>query len=257
MADRGGIPEYIWDGIYATWEDACRVSRLKGVNGHGDRRWLERIVKQIQDYRNEFSQYGIAVPPRPSSLPFVCSFVNPCSIIDFGGSSGWTLDYLRNSNRMLSVTSYIVVELDQVIEHLKGVGVSDSVVDYRTLRDEFQKCDILYSNSVLQYFDSNAPLLRLIEQSTPNFVLLDDLVAKGDEDLFTLQANYGSAIPYRFLSMSKILGQLEELGYQELMRSPYASPILGLVKPLEMSNFPVEKRIRYSYTVLFKRRCDE
>lgn|GEM_PF-2848070 len=246
-------PNYIWKDIYPTWDDACKAAEAIGGEGFGGERWFRRITRQITDYRDELRQYGIAMPPRPSSLPLVCAMTNPSTIVDFGGSSGWCWDYLLNALPKHSVSSYVVVETDEVVNYMEKSGVHSAPVNYRSLNAPLDSCDLVYCNSVLQYFGSNTPLLSLIERTTPQFILLEDVVATGEEDFFSVQSYWDSAIPYRFLGLHKLLQELSHSGYIELARYPYASPILGVIKPFEMGNFPEAKQLRYSSSILLKK----
>jgi putative methyltransferase (TIGR04325 family) len=248
-------PRYIWDGLYKSWEDASRVAGEQS-RVHSGRGWLQRIMQQILEYRKEYQQYGTAMPPRPSNLPLVCSLVNPRSIVDLGGSSGWCRDYLENSIPHLRISSYTVVELPAVVEFMKQSRIHGASINYKRQGDELQQCDLLYVNSVLQYYESNVPLLDLIELCRPRHVLLDDLVAKDDEDFFTVQAHRDAAMPYRFIGLSRLQDQMASKGYRCLISQPYPSPVFGVIAPLEMSNFPKDKQLRYSLTKLFEKTSD-
>lgn len=250
---QGAVPDYIWKDIYPTWEEACKAAKAIDGEALGGERWFQRITQQISDYRDEFRQYGIAMPPRPSNLPLVCAMTNPCAIVDFGGSSGWCWDYLQNSLPRHMVSSYVVVETDEVVNYMTKTGIHNAPVNYCSLNGPLDPCDLLYCNSVLQYFGSNAPLLSLIERTTPQFVLLEDLVVKGEDDFFSVQSFRGSAIPYRFLGLNKLLQELSHSGYTELVWYPYASPAHGVIKPFEMGNFPEAKQLRYSSSILLKK----
>jgi putative methyltransferase (TIGR04325 family) len=250
---QGESPDYIWKDSYPTWEDACNAAKAIGGEGLSGERWFQRITQQISDYRGEFRDYGIAMPPRPSNLPLVCAMSDPTSIVDFGGSSGWCWDYVQNSLPKNRVSSYVVVETDEVVNYMKKLGIHNSPVNYLSLKESLDACDLLYCNSVLQYFGSNASLLFLIERTTPQFILLEDLVVKGEDDFFSVQSFRGSAIPYRFLGLNKLLKELSSSGYKELVRYPYASPVLGVIKPLQMGNFPEAKQLRYSQSILLKK----
>jgi len=245
------VQSYIWNGIYPTWDAAGEAAKALGTGG-GDR-WFKRITQQLLDYRNEFSQYGVAMPPRPSNLPLVCAMTNPNAILDLGGSSGWCWDYLQNSVPNNSINSYGVIETEEVVNYMTGAGLHNKPVEYKTINGSINSCDLLYCNSVLQYFGSNASLMSLIERTTPEYVLLEDLIAKGEEDFYTVQTYYNSGIPYRFLGLAKLLSELLRQRYTEIARYPYASPVLGEIKPFEMSNFPQEKQLRYSLSILLQK----
>jgi putative methyltransferase (TIGR04325 family) len=244
---------YTWNGICPTWDAAGEVAKALGTGEWGGDRWFKRITQQLLDYRNEFREYGVAMPPRPSSLSLVCAMTNPNAILDWGGSSGWCWDYLQNSAPNNSINSYGVIETEEVVKYMNRAGLHNNSVEYKTINDSINSCDLLYCNSVLQYFGSNAPLMSLIERTTPEYVLLEDLIAMGEEDFYTVQTYYNSGIPYRFLGLAKLLSELLCQGYTEIVRYPYASPILGVIKPFEMGNFPQEKQVRYSLSILLQK----
>jgi putative methyltransferase (TIGR04325 family) len=252
---RSGTPTYVWNGIYPSWDAACRATGEIGAESRGGERWLRRITQQLADYRSELGKFGIAMPPRPSSLPLVCAAHGTSAIVDFGGSSGWCWDYLQSSFPGNTVSAYVVVESEEVVAYMRNARLQQAPVSYVTIDDAPASCDLLYCNSVLQYFGSNTPLLSILARTGPGLVLLEDLAATGDEDFFSTQAFRGGAIPYRFLGMGKLLRELASLGYVESVRFPYASPVLGVAKPLEMDNFPPERRLRYTSSMLLARKA--
>jgi len=241
------VSNYIWNGIYRSWDQASEAAKVIGTGGGlASDRWFQRVTQQLLDYRDEIGKYGVAMPPRPSNLPLVCAMTNSHVILDFGGSSGWCWDYLHNSLPNRKINSYIVIETEEVVNYMSASGLHNKPVEYKTISDLINACDLLYCNSVLQYFSSNAPLISLVERTTPEYILLEDLIAKGEDDFYTVQTYYKSGMPYRFIGLTKLLSELFDQGYTELARYPYASPILGVIKPLEMGNFPQEKQNRYS-----------
>lgn len=158
---------FIWDGLYTTWETACdRAKSTKNMGGGGlnSSRWLKRITKQLSDYKNEFRKYGMAIPPRPCNLPLICAITNPRTIIDFGGSSGWSWEYLKNSLPKNRIDSYCIIETKKVVDYMEMLGVHKAPVIYKTHDDEKGCCDLLYSNSVLQYLKSNDLLLYITKK---------------------------------------------------------------------------------------------
>lgn len=246
-------PTRIWEGLYATWEDACAAAQAIGGTGLGGNAWFERITQQLSNYRDELRRHGVAMPPRPSNLPMVCALTTPSTIVDFGGSSGWCWDYLRESLPRNTVSSYIVVETAGVVDYMRDAGLQAAPVSFQTLEGQLGAADLLYCNSVLQYFGSNDAFMSLLERTAPQFILLEDLVAGGDQDFFTTQMFRGSAIPYRFLGLRCLLDDLATHGYLELARYPYASPVNGVVAPMAMENFPKARQLRYSSSILLKR----
>lgn len=243
---------HIWNGPFETWEQACAAAPKPEEAFLGDR-WVNRIVQQLQEYRDLSSKYDVALPPRPSNLPWVCAMTRPRSIVDFGGSSGWCHDYLRHTLKDHSISSYVIVEIERIVDYMTRCGLHAAPVSYKTATDPLDPCDLLYCNSLLQYFGSNAPLLDLVGSVGPEYILLDDLLAKGEKDFFSTQTYYETAIPHRFLGLQQLFHELGGIGYQPLLSAPFASPILGLMKPLPMENFPEAFQLRHSLTVLLKR----
>jgi putative methyltransferase (TIGR04325 family) len=244
---------FIWDGPYSTWEEACNVANGPGNKGGGlnSSRWLKRITQQLSDYRNEFKKYGVAIPPRPCNLPLICAITNPRTIIEFGGSSGWSWEYLKNSLTKNGIGSYLIIETKLVCDHMNSLGAHEAPVSYKTQENSLKCCDLLYSNSVLQYLNSNGLLISIVKRSKPKYIFLEDTVGKKKKEFFSTQRYYNSKIPYRFISLHKMIKELG--GYAEVARFPYATPIHGLITPLGMENFTKENRIRYASSILMKR----
>lgn len=243
----------VWDGIYSTWIDACEAVRREGEGGFNTANWLAGITQQLSDYRSQFTQLDVALPPRPYNLPIVCAMTSPKVICDLGGSSGWTWEYLKNTLKQQTISSYHIVELDSVVDFLKSSSLHSDVVDYSVLGAPLEQCDLLYSNSVLQYFESNSSLSLLIGRVHPTYIFLDDLIATEREEFFTTQSYYGTKIPCRFIGLKTLLQDMSDLGYQEIVRFPYLSQIRGAYGPLPMHNFPEEYRVGYAQSILLKK----
>ncbi len=178
--------------------------------------------------------------------------MKPRSIVDFGGSSGWAYEYLRNSVRELSIFSYAIVEIESVVEHMGAAKLHKPPVVYKKAAEPLERCDLLYSNSVLQYCESNAQLLDLVDRTRPDYVLLEDLVALGESDFFTLQTYFDTTIAYRFLGFRRLVNDLSSRGYAEILRCPYGAGGIGAGR-FEMDNFPEDKRLRHSLSIVFRR----
>jgi len=243
----------VWDGVYATWQEAYAAAQAIGGKGLGGDASFQRITGQLTDYREELRLRGIAMPPRPSNLPMLCALARPGTIVDLGGSSGWCWDYLRESGSGQTVSSYIVVETGEIVDYMERASLQAAPVRYQTAEEPLGAADVLYCNSVLQYFGSNDAFLSLLERTDPEFILLEDLVAGSGEDFFTTQLFRGSAIPYRFLGLQVLLEDLAARGYVVLARYPYASPVRGVVALMAMENFPPSRQLRYSSSVLLRR----
>lgn len=247
------VANSVWSGFYPTWLGACAAAEAIGGKGLESGDWLERITEQLINYRDELRLYGVAIPPRPSSLPPHCALTRPADIIDFGGSSGWCWDYLQESGAGETVSSYTVVETQYVVDVMKLKGLQSGPVCFQTLEEPLSVVDTLYCNSVLQYFGSNDVFLTLVDRTQPKFILLEDLVATPNEDFFSIQLFHQSAIPYRFIGLQGLLDSLDARGYCLIARYPYVSTVRGLLTVLPMDDFESSKQIRHSSSVLLKR----
>lgn len=249
-----GNNEYIWSGVYSSWDEACSFINInQKKNGLTSLRWFQRINQQLEDYKSQIKKYGIEIPPRMNNLTAVCSVNNCKSILDFGGSSGWMYHYLKETVLNFQINSYFVIETEEVVNYMKSIVNTDSVLKYGTVESIGGHFDILYCNSVLQYLSSNLQLISIIKKVNPNHILLDDLVGFSGDEFYTVQNYYDSAMPYRFINLDKLIEELAILGYVPILKMPYTSPILGVISPLKMSNFPKEKQLRYSVTILFRK----
>lgn len=254
---KGTVSGHIWSGLFDTWVQVCDAAERRSPRRVFDsENWQKRITGQLSEYRDEHRKYGIALPPRPSNLPWVCAMASIRSIIDLGGSSGWCWDYLRNTLPGHAISSYVVVELESMVNYMTRSGLHVAPVVYKALADPLEPCDLIYSNSTLQYFESNKPLLQLVQRTLPEYILLDDVLGKKDRDVYSLQEYYDQSVPQRFIGVDTLLNDLNNLGYTMLLKIPYPSRILGTVGPLPMENLPEEIQIRYAVSVLLKKERD-
>jgi putative methyltransferase (TIGR04325 family) len=246
----------LWDGPYATWDEACNAAKNQNISqpAFTGERWKQRITQQLLDYRTEFNKYAIAQPPRTCNLVWVVALTKTRSIIDFGGSSGWALDYLQNTLKSHKLDSYTILELDAIATYMQNSKLHADNVNYQTLDSPRKSCELLYSNSVLQYLGSNSFFVSLIESTTPKYIFLEDLYAKGKKDFFGTQTYYDQTIPVRFIGLEDLIEELRSLGYHQILQCPYLSPIHGSLKNLPMQNYPVTYQLRYSLSILLEKR---
>ncbi len=194
------------------------------------------------------------MPPRQSNLALVVKLTNCQKILDFGGSSGWTWEFLKNSIQKNKIRNlkYEILELKEISEYIQKKKLHNDQLRYINF-ENIKSVDIVYVNAVLQYFKDNNYFLGVIDKSKPNFILLDGLVAKDKNDFFTVQTFYESLIPFRFIGLEKLIIELKKRGYSPLYNSPYFSPINGRLGPYPMNNFNRKYRLRYAITILLKK----
>jgi putative methyltransferase (TIGR04325 family) len=247
---------YLWRGPYLSWGEAEEAISIEGVReaNFESSQWISRIISQLQSYRNETQQYGNALPPRPCNLPMIHSIIGSKKIIDYGGSSGWAWEYLKNSIPNPQVESYTVIELTEIANRLRAYGLhQDKVFNYKTIDSEFEYCDLLYANSILQYQKDNSELVKLIHKTNPSYIFLEDVYCVDNREFFGLQKYYGEEFITRFSDFKKISEDLNKFGYELILKCPYSSPINGVHSHLPMENFPSDFRLRFSTSTLYRR----
>ena len=241
----------IWQGIYASLDDI--VASGKGFEGG---RWMERIRGQLLDYRAD--DHYLASPPRPSDLPVLCAITGSSKIIDFGGSSGWTFEYLKRTLEMNAIVKYIIVELEEVCEYIKKMSFHDKNKEVFCAADVVcEKMDILYSNSALQYMADDVFLMKIINHSMPEYILLEDFFGGEFDDYYSLQKYYDHTIPVKFRNRKEFITKILKAGYSLKYAKPYMPAIRGEIQELYMDNFPKNLRVRYGETLLFERNSND
>lgn len=243
----------VWEGIFHSWDEAVRsAGGADGEEGFSNEKWFDRISSQLNSFRTEFDSFGIAVPPRPTNLSTVVALTKPKTILDVGGSSGWIFDYLNSIVIDSKIKRYSILEVPDIVSISKKFNHS-SKVKYYADYNKIGSCDLLYTNSVIQYFPSNDFLLKVIQKATPQFILVDDLYAGDNEEFFSNQISYGKKIPHRFLSFEKFRKEISREGYRLILKQPFHTPILGQYQPKPMDHFPEKYRLRYSLSVVFQK----
>ena len=240
----------VWEGVYQTWHEATSMGE-----GFSGQRWLKRIVQQLEDYHKDRKLHGnLGLPPRPCSLPILCSLTNPDSIVDFGGSSGWVWYYMKECIPNLSIKKYDIIENDEICQYFKNSNYhDDQLIHYFTSNEYDGNCDILYTNSTLQYIKDDIMFFRFIERTKPRYLLVDDFLGGEFDDYFSTQIYYDIKIPVKFRNQIKFKSCIESLSYELLFLKNYVTTIRGVVQPFPMSNMPKDKRVRFGKTLLFKK----
>lgn len=247
-------PMYIWEGLYETLEEA----ETKGT-GFASERWIERINGQLINYRKENEENSLVMPPRMTDLPILAALIDAKRIIDFGGSSGWAYDFLQKTIIQNTIKEYIIVEIEEVVTHMKVASLHSAPVLYISDTNNFfnykikdDKVDIFYTNSVLQYIYDDAVMLKLIEKIQPKWLLIEDFMGGDFDSYFSIQNYYESKIPIYFRNRKNFINSLNE--YNLVLSKPYATKILGIAEGMPMENFPINKRVRYGESMIFQRK---
>ena len=115
------------------------------------------------------------------------------------------------------------------------------------------RTDILYSNSVLQYFQDDSTLTKLVSFLSPEYILLDDFITSLGETFYSLQNYHGVDVPYRFSSLIDMQRACTELGYELIVNSGYPSPIAAGMEARIHGDGSFGPRIGHSASLLFRK----
>ena len=238
----------VWEGIFDTREDAVAMG-----NGFRSELWLSRIEEQLSTYLERIETLGKnALPPRPCALPLFCALIKPRVVVDVGGGSGWSWHCVQQSAPDSLPDQWFILELSEVCEHFSKSSYppSSSVKYISTVRPDLG-CDLVYSNSALQYMIDDEVFLDSVDTMEPMYILLEDFLGGDFEDFFSVQIFREHRLPVKFRNREAFLKKLN--GYQVLASERYVSMIMDRVGPLPMSNFPLDKQIEFGETMLLRK----
>ncbi len=123
------------------------------------------------------------------------------------------------------IEKYQVIENREMCEFFASKffneKISFATVDGLEMNNLIENTDILYLNSVMQYFENLEYFNVAVDSCSPEYILIDDLVVSPGEEFFSLQEYYGNKIPYRFSDINEIKSSLSERGYTELVNIQY------------------------------------
>ena len=243
----------VFQGYFSNWSSACKSANdLRGNNliePFDSTRWMARQREMLELARS--GKYA-----RPTNLPLLSSSLMAEYIVDLGGGSGWTSELLT---KLKSVkTNYIVLEIPSVCEEFSKDFTSNSRVTFFSVMSDAPKqmissTDVLYSNSVIQYFEDDSNLMELVSFLSPKYILLDDFQSSTGDTFYSLQNYYGVFMPYRFMNFQDIKIACERLGYELIFKSEYPNPIAaGMAATVQGAGYSVSE-IGPALSLLFKK----
>ena len=215
--------DYIWQFRFQNFSDAVATRESLGRlmldqsrdAGFDSTQWLDK----------QKSMLGLAtkgVLPRNASIFELLEDTSIENIIDLGGGPSWIWAYIVNSNLHENL-KYYNIELDSsrlAFEYLSKKLPEMNFTSIEKISELRYGKNILYSNSVLQYFEDNSAFLSLIQASNPVSIILDD-VAGSDEEFYSLQNYYGHLQINRFLNLEKFILEICAQGYKVSNCKPY------------------------------------
>ena len=227
-----GNSKYIWELKFDSYSDAhLAENRLNNRHHQNFQGGFDSIQWQLK----QESMLHLALKgelSHSSILPELLPEIKIQNIIDYGGGPGWIWAYLLKMN-LGSNLNYFNIELSssRILNETAGVTLPRmNFVDSGDSLNLIGEQNLLYSNSVLQYFEDNSNFIKVIAESDPTFIVLDDVIGS-TEEFFSLQNYYGYYQIHRFLNISELTRQICEKGYKLSVQKPYDKHFTPLMIP--------------------------
>lgn len=219
----------IWVGSFRNQSEATEFAKAENLtdkNVFDSTRWIARQLEMLQAVRN-------GSMPRFSNLPFLISLMfnsKNVRVVDIGGGSAWIYEYLMTMGQQPS--KYTNLELQETCNEFAKYFVAEDKVEFMSSFEKLnQAYDILYSNSVIQYFQTLDEFFGLIDRTNPKFILLDDVQTSEGDDFWSLQRYYDSFILTKFYSVSNLIRDVKLLGYELTSQIHYPAAFSNSMDP--------------------------
>ena len=223
---------YIWQFKYENYQSATAFQDAYNISmktlhsgGFNSPEWLSKQKGMLADA----SEGSL---PRHSSITEYLLHQKFDNLLDWGGGPGWIWAYLLKSN-LHGQLNYFNLELESsklAFEYLTQHLPKMKFVDFDDISLLAHENNLLYGNSILQYFEDNSVLLKIIEEISPISVVLDD-IAGNEEEFFSLQNYYGYLQVNRFLNLNKLISEVVSLGYKLSVNRHYEKSFSATMIP--------------------------
>jgi putative methyltransferase (TIGR04325 family) len=249
--------DYVWQLKFKNFSDAVLAQKSfnnlffhqSGGGGFDSTQWSKKQASML-----DLAQKGEL--PRPTSIVEFLVGRSIQNIVDFGGGPGWLWAYLVKSNVHHGL-NYYNLELESsriAFEFLTHRLPNMKFIKTSEVANLADDKNLLYSNSVLQYFEDNCPLLEVIKYLGPSCIVLDD-IAGDEEEFYSLQNYYGFLQVNRFLNLKKLILEVSSMGYELLLSRKYEKDFSSKMIPEIWigSDKVANNKIPSSVTLVFER----
>lgn len=237
-----------WTGVYSKKEIKKYVEKV-----YENKIWLKKLkkefllIKKNQNHIKNFKNY------RPCSIAFICSiYKNIKTIIDVGGSNGWSYYYLKEYCNLFKITNYSILEKNEVINQFENKHKNEKIKYLSNLQKNI-KYDLFYSNSTFQYILDDNLIFNMFKITNPQYIVLDDMFIGNIQDFYTLQNYYDYKLPVKFRNSTKFIKSIKKLGYDLIFNEPYICKHRNIFQPLPMNGFAKKFKIEFSQKMFFIR----
>jgi putative methyltransferase (TIGR04325 family) len=243
-----GRPPYVWDGIYARFEDIPEA-----WSHYDDASRVHQMRTQAAELLRNI-RAGQRVGLWHEALGMLASTVAAAAagrgvrVLDFGGGVGTGFLHLLQSLPRDAALQYAIVELEHMAAAGREVFRTEPRISFLdAIPDTGARFDIVYLNGVLPYVDDYRALLTRLCGLQSTYILLARLAAGAFPTFVTRQLNFpGQVLPYRFISFPELVALLHDNGYR------LAFDGVGDTE-YDQSNFPATHRVGRMRNALFAR----
>ena len=234
-------PRYLWEGIYLHYYDVSTIGP-----GFACDSWINSAVTEAQDAIAISKRYGsipMEVIEEYALLPMLASIAfqrngGKVRILDFGGGLGITYVRLLRSLVECQVIDYHIVELEWACQAGSRLFEHDSRIHFhRSFPNNLTEVDVVHMNSVLQYIEDYAGLLKALCAYRATYFLIGELYA-GDFTTFA-SSHKGmpeTVVPCWFFNVDEIIGIMKQGGYSLIFKG-------ALKEGYNFDNFPKAYRV--------------
>jgi putative methyltransferase (TIGR04325 family) len=171
--------ENIWEGVYSDFKEVP----VSGTGFNGDK-WATNSLKKISELLEAAKKQGTilsVVAYRASLLPLLAALVREeagmVSILDFGGSLGFTYVPVALALVEKSCLDYHIVDVERICESGTRLFENDDRVHFHTLLPSIPEVDIVHMGSSLQYIRDWKELVNKLADYQPRYFMFTDLPA--------------------------------------------------------------------------------
>ena len=230
---------------------------MKGEGFDGDI-WADIVERETKEVAEELTEGGTVpglLKGDNSLLPLLVAIISARSdskdsikILDFGGGAGVDYLFLEGAVHRVDNLEFHIVDSDKVCRCGRLIFQANPQVFFHTaLPEHISDFDIIHVDSVMQYIEDYASLLKNLCSYKPEYILFVRLSAGDIPTYVSKQVNVpGCCLPYQFINVGDFITTMNQLGYRLSFKSS------GDLE-YNQDNFPSAYRMGRTCNLLFIR----
>lgn len=242
----------VYSNFFTSYVEATRsIGEHCNSEAYSHQRWITRLEGFNKDILNNHKPFYAKKLPRSSCLPlFLSGNDNLKTILDLGGGGGWLGLYIKRHYQRIEL--YDLIEIKYVENYFRAY-LSDHNIGYIG-HDNQNHYDIIYSNSCIQYFPNIDLLMKCVLNTSPKYVVLDDVYLSRKEQFFCHQKYYENTMVMNFMNYNYLEESMSKANYRLCFSSIYRDPILGEDQKIPFDDsVPEDWRPHERYTFIYRK----